>query len=174
MRSTVVSQPQRNARHAHAEHAPASERPPTARQLRALGLLLDGLSNKEIASFMGITSAGAKKHIDALMRRFGVSRRTTLVRAALERRYLGMVPGPLGTAFVVEPVEGLALTPPQRGLLELAARGLKDREIARQTGISERTVRFHFANVRRRLGAANRAQAVAIATGRRLLESVDR
>lgn len=54
------------------------------RQQRVLALLYEGLTNKEIAATMGISSAGVKKHLATLMRRYGVGRRTALVRRAFE------------------------------------------------------------------------------------------
>ena len=54
-------------------------------------------------------------------------------------------------------------------LMALARRGLSDEEIAVATGISVRTVRFHFDNVRRKFQARSRAQAIAIAINLHLL-----
>ncbi|MBM7789585.1 helix-turn-helix transcriptional regulator [Tenggerimyces flavus] len=48
-------------------------------------------------------------------------------------------------------------------LLELLASGLESREIARRLRIGERTIKMLIGNVLRRLGAENRAHAVAIA-----------
>jgi DNA-binding NarL/FixJ family response regulator len=61
------------------------------------------------------------------------------------------------------------LTEQQVAVLALAAAGLSDKEVAQRAQISERTVRFHFANIRARLGAASRTQAVAMAVSRRLV-----
>jgi DNA-binding NarL/FixJ family response regulator len=62
------------------------------------------------------------------------------------------------------------LTEREREVLGLIAQGLPGKQIARTLNISERTVKFHTASVLRKLGAENRAQAVALATGRGLLE----
>lgn len=61
------------------------QHPPTARQRLVIKLLADGWSNKEIGALIGVTEAGAKKHVEALMRRYGVNRRSAVVRSALER-----------------------------------------------------------------------------------------
>jgi DNA-binding CsgD family transcriptional regulator len=45
----------------------------------------------------------------------------------------------------------------------LAARGLREAEIAAQNGIRPTTVRYHLDNVVAKLGARTRAHAVAIA-----------
>ena len=52
----------------------------------------------------------------------------------------------------------------------LIAQGLPGKHIAGTLGISERTVKFHTAALIRKLGADNRAQAVAVAAQRGLLE----
>jgi DNA-binding NarL/FixJ family response regulator len=54
-------------------------------------------------------------------------------------------------------------------VLRLVAQGLPSKQIARELGITERTVKFHVASLRRKLGADNRAQMVAIAAQRGLL-----
>lgn len=53
------------------------------------------------------------------------------------------------------------LTARERDTLSWVAEGKSDWEIAVILGLSETTVRFHVDNARRKLGAANRAQAVA-------------
>lgn len=57
----------------------------------------------------------------------------------------------------------------ERGVLRLVAAGLPNKQIARQLGISERTVKFHVTSVLNKLGADNRAQAVALALERGML-----
>ncbi len=54
-----------------------------------------------------------------------------------------------------------ALTPRQRQVLAALARGRQTKEIARDLGVSEATVKTHLARARERLGAATRAEAVA-------------
>jgi DNA-binding NarL/FixJ family response regulator len=57
----------------------------------------------------------------------------------------------------------------ERGVLRLVAAGLSNRQIAETLSISERTVKFHVTTIFNKLGADNRAQAVAIAAARGLL-----
>ena len=59
----------------------------------------------------------------------------------------------------------------ERGVLRLVAAGLSDRQIAEALSISERTVKFHVTALFNKLGAENRAQAVALAAERGLLPS---
>ena len=61
------------------------------------------------------------------------------------------------------------LTVREREILALLADGLSNRAAAERLGISERTVKFHVGEILARLGANNRAQAVAIAQTRGLL-----
>lgn len=58
------------------------------------------------------------------------------------------------------------LTPREVSCLSGAERGQTNRDIADDLGISERTVKFHFENIFRKLGAKSRGEAVA--RGRRL------
>ena len=64
--------------------------------------------------------------------------------------------GPGGTAY---------LTPRQAQVLELAALGLNDKEIAAYLGISRRTVRDRFDEMRERTGTRTRAELIARAAG---------
>jgi DNA-binding NarL/FixJ family response regulator len=59
----------------------------------------------------------------------------------------------------------------ERQVLRLIADGLPSKQIASTLGISERTVKFHTTSVLRKLEADNRAQAVALAAQRGLLDS---
>ncbi len=64
---------------------------------------------------------------------------------------------------------GLRLTPREREVLTLVARGLGDREIAAELVLSEHTVHRHVANVLARLDCPTRAAAVARATAAGLI-----
>jgi DNA-binding NarL/FixJ family response regulator len=54
-------------------------------------------------------------------------------------------------------------------VLRLIAAGSSNKAIARQLAIAERTAKFHVTSLMNKLGAANRAQTVAIAVQRGLL-----
>jgi DNA-binding NarL/FixJ family response regulator len=62
-----------------------------------------------------------------------------------------------------------ALSRREREVLGLVAGGQSNKQIARSLGITERTVKFHVASVLNKLGAENRAQAVALAGHRGLI-----
>ncbi len=57
----------------------------------------------------------------------------------------------------------------ERQVLRLVAQGLSNKQIARQLAITERTVKFHMTSIFNKLGAENRAQAIAVAAERGLL-----
>ena len=59
--------------------------------------------------------------------------------------------------------EALTLTPRQRDVVELAAAGKSNKEIARHLGLAPGTVKVHLAGAFRALGVRNRAAAVAAA-----------
>jgi|GEM_PF-997193 len=54
-------------------------------------------------------------------------------------------------------------------VLGLAARGRSNKEIGRALGITERTVKYHWARIFERLGVANRAEAVSRAHQLRII-----
>ena len=82
-----------------------------------------------------------------------------------------------GTAFSPGIVQVAQEDPPpefterQQMILESIARGLTNRDIAKMLDISADAVKQHFAAVCSKLGAANRAEAVAIAMKRHLLKT---
>jgi DNA-binding NarL/FixJ family response regulator len=61
------------------------------------------------------------------------------------------------------------LTAREREVLRLVAGGKSNKEIATRLRISERTAKFHVTAIFDKLGAENRAQAVAIASERHLI-----
>ncbi len=64
---------------------------------------------------------------------------------------------------------GIGLSGREREVLRLVADGLPTKQIAVSLSISERTVKFHVNSIFHKLGAENRAQAVALAAQRGLL-----
>src|SRR5207244_3043395 len=69
----------------------------------------------------------------------------------------------------VEAIPLLLAARPGVEVLRLVAEGLPTKQIALSLSISERTVKFHVNSIFHKLGADNRAQAVALAAQRGLL-----
>jgi DNA-binding NarL/FixJ family response regulator len=87
---------------------------------------------------------------------------------ALRRALDEIVAGSNEQPFVVDAAGASAGAPPvvseqDRQLLELAARGLSDREIARDLHLAESTVRFHLQKLKGKLGAVSKTGLVAMA-----------
>ena len=62
-------------------------------------------------------------------------------------------------------------TPRQMEVLKSITRGLSNDDIARQLGLSKTRIKQHLNEIYEKLGAANRAEAVAIAIHRELLKT---
>ncbi|HEV2438447.1 MAG TPA: response regulator transcription factor [bacterium] len=71
---------------------------------------------------------------------------------------------------VRSPRHTTTLSARERGVLREVAAGRSTKQIARALGITERTVKFHVSSIMNKLGADNRAQAVAEAARRGLLD----
>lgn len=71
---------------------------------------------------------------------------------------------------VGEETAAVDLSPRQREVLESVTRGLSNADIALQLGISPSAVKLYLSTVFEKLGAASRAEAVAIALKRQLLK----
>jgi DNA-binding CsgD family transcriptional regulator len=69
----------------------------------------------------------------------------------------------VGPPAVERKAEGISLSRREREVLAQVASGRPDEEIARALGVSPETVRTHWRNARRKLGARNRPHGVAIA-----------
>lgn len=86
----------------------------------------------------------------------------TLIRETLDRRVLH-VPirqaAPVESRPVVVGEDESALTSRELEVLQLVAAGSSNREIAQTLWVTEQTVKFHLANVYRKLKVGNRTQA---------------
>lgn len=60
--------------------------------------------------------------------------------------------------------EAVALTPRQLSCLRAVAKGMSDKEIGRELGLSPATAHYHIENAKRALHARTRAEAVSILT----------
>jgi len=116
---------------------------------------------------LGAIRSGAKGY---LLKGAGLEEIARAIRAVhgggsyLEPRIAGKV-----FAEVSAPRRSTALTRREREVLKLVADGRSNKQIARALKITERTVKFHITTILNKLGAENRAQAVALAAQRGLL-----
>ena len=87
--ATHQTRPQRHAstgaaaERVHVALMPATPLPLTRRELEVLGLLAQGLSNKEIAGVMWLSDRTVERHITSLYRKIGVARRSEATAFAL-------------------------------------------------------------------------------------------
>jgi DNA-binding CsgD family transcriptional regulator len=66
-----------------------------------------------------------------------------------------------------------SLTPREGQVLQLMAGGLRNKEIAAELGIAERTAAFHVGNVMGKLGADGRVEAITLAYRSGLLTALE-
>jgi len=127
----------------------ADERILTAIRAGARGYLLKGAPGDEIARALRAVHAGGF---------YTAPGAAASLLAALS-----------GHTLTAATSRGEGLTDREREVLRLVAEGLPNKQIARQLGITERTVKFHLSSILRKLDAASRAQAAVIATQRGLV-----
>ena len=97
--------------------------------------------------------------------------RAIVVRALSANPSLEVLEAPGDADAVVRAVDDSAggITPRETEVLGLLADGFANTQIAGRLGISTHTVKFHVESLMRRLGAANRAEAVRQGIRRGLL-----
>ena len=109
-----------------------------AMQAGAVGYLVKGVSAEELAEAIRAAHAG---------------------RPALGQEAVGV----LLQGTDASPKPGADLSEREREVLALLAEGLSNAEIALQLTVSISTIKYHVRGIYSKLGAANRAQAVALA-----------
>ncbi len=127
---------------------------------RAFRPYWEAMGEANIADALCVTSYGSKGAITSLHLGFGERAIAPDTARAVQ------MAGLMLTERLMEFSGRLANDMPafsdrERDCLAFVADGLHDREISERLGISVATVKFHINNGRRKLGAANRAQAVA-------------
>lgn len=134
---------------------------------RAFGPYWDALGEAKIGDALCATSYGPDRAIASL--HLGFDRRDFAPDEARAIHIAGLVLTERLMEFAAPATAVLELTARERDCLAFVADGRTDWQIAVLLGISEPTVRFHLNNARRKLGAVNRAQAVARFAGRGLM-----
>lgn len=73
-----------------ADREPLTEGPLTERESEVLGLLSQGLANKQIAVQLGISEHTVKFHVSSIYTKLGVTNRTEAVRAGLRGGWIAL------------------------------------------------------------------------------------
>ena len=132
------------------------------------GAYWDAMSEANIADAICATSYGRHRTIASLHLGF---RTLDLSPAdALAIQLAGLMLTEHLMTFAAPPGDAeVKLTDRERDAVAWVAEGKSDWEISMILGVSESTIRFHVDNARKKLGAVNRAQAVARLAAARML-----
>lgn len=107
-------------------------------------MVAGGLSNREIASALHLSEHTVRVHVSRVLAAFGAASRARVATGMAE--FLPAVNPPV------------PLTPRQRAVAVLIARGAGNAEIARDLGISVKTVEMHVSDVLERWGMRSRVE----------------
>ncbi len=119
----------------------------------ARGYVLKGATGRELAKAIRSVSSGTAYFAPELALRMLTGRRSHETE-----------PGPPPSPPRCELPE---LSPREQQVLDLAARGLKNHEIAEELGLSVAGIKYHFGQIVRRWGVRNRVEAIAVHSQRR-------
>jgi len=125
--------------------AGADQEPMSQREREVAELVISGLSNAEIARELNLSERTVHGHVRAVLRALGVPSRAGLARS------LGASTRP----------DAPDLTDRQRQVAVLVRRGYTNDGIARELGVSVKTVEKHIGDAYRRLGVRSRAALAA-------------
>lgn len=132
------------------------------------GAYWEALSESGMAEGLCATSYGAGGKIASL--HLGVAQYTLSPADAAAIQSAGLVLTERLIDMIDPPTDDpIPLTPRECDVMRYVGEGKTDWEIGVILGISEATAHFHINNARRKLGAVNRAQAIAKLAIRRLL-----
>jgi NarL family two-component system response regulator YdfI len=99
------------------------------------------------------------------------ARGETLLQPDILRRVMAHTNQAISTSEPVADDEAVPLTERELQVLAAVARGDRNKEIALELGVTERTVKAHLTNVYNKLGVDSRAAAVSVAMQRGILSS---
>ncbi|WP_261994172.1 response regulator transcription factor [Streptomyces sp. t39] len=130
--------------------------PLVERELEVLRGFAHGASYAELAASLYLAQPSVRNYASSAIKKLGAANQTDAVRIAYERGLLGAQPA-------------VVLPGPLVQVLQLVAEGCTNPEIARRLERSEHTVVDQVKEVRRRLGARDRAHAAALAVALRIV-----
>ena len=147
-------------------HLPGGDGPAVIRALPDTPARFLALSVSDAAEdVIAVIRAGARGYVTKTISRdelFDAIRRVSDGDAVFSPRLAGFVLDAFRTGEPLGADEELeTLTPREREVLQLIARGYLYKEIAARLGISEHTVKFHVSSVLAKLGASTRTEAVS-------------
>ncbi len=131
---------------------PKADDPLTDREHSIMQRVLCGESDEHIALQLGIKRRTVSNGVQIVCQKFRARNRT-----AAAVRYVQRYGLPAKYQIPVGSVEPLAQQ--EQRVIDFAAQGATDREIAHYLGISQSTVRNYLLNIRRKLQAPNRVVA---------------
>jgi len=131
------------------------------RQTRGFGDYWDALGEARIGEALCATSYGPGRAIASLHLGFEAQDLPAQDAEALQLGGLMLTERLMMLAEPPAEADPIGLTPRERDALGWVAQGKSDWEISVILGVSETTARWHVDNGRKKLGAVNRAQAIA-------------
>jgi DNA-binding NarL/FixJ family response regulator len=149
------------------------------REREILQLVAEGYANARIARCLWVTEKTVKFHLSSIFRKICVRNRTEASRWAHEHGVVAVEGTDATASGLTAPVRQIGvnrarvarseLTIREREILGLVAEGCSNRLVARRLRVSEPTVKFHLANIYRKLSVTNRTEASLCALRRGLV-----
>lgn len=134
---------------------PSLGEPITPRERVVIAGAARGNSNTQMSQQLALSRMTIKSHMQRAGRKLGAHGRAAIVGAAYRRGILA--------SLKPEPHERVELKVREHQVLHGMARGLDNLAIGQELGIAEDTVKTHAKRLYRKLVAADRAHAVALA-----------
>lgn len=165
-RFSLIDSFERSGRRLLVAHENPIERPDpralTPRERAVIALAATAQSNKAIAYALGVASGTVARTLSEALAKLGLRRRSDVVhlldgaeraRVSVSGAELEVLVGPAPRADL-----GQGLSPTERELVALLARGASNRAIAQVRGTSERTVANQLASLYRKLSVGSRSE----------------
>jgi len=128
----------------------------TDRELQVLDCINRGASNRDIAKALGLSSKTVKNYLTNILSKLDAHSR---VEVMLKSQALSSQAAPGGQVVVQQRA---ALSFREQQIIDLAARGLRNQEIAVRLNLSVATVKHYMGQVLQKWGVKNRLEAVVL------------